>query len=227
MPTNKEVIDYLSEFVSPKRLDLFNKVALQRTRYAKIVIEDLFQPHNISAVVRSCDCFGVQDVHVIENRNEYEEKPEIAMGATKWLTVHQHKEKKNNTIDTLRQLKAEGYRIVATTPHTDDVVLDDFDVTKGKFALVFGTELEGITDDVRAEADEFVRIPMYGFTESFNISVSAALCLQSVTTAIRKENVDWQLSPEEHDELILKWIRQNIKDSAFMEKKHFGVSSDE
>ena len=219
---SQDVIDYLSEFVSPKRLDLFKKVASERTNYAKIVIEDLYQPHNISAVVRSCDCFGVQNVHVIENRNVYEENPEIAMGSSKWLTVERHETREDNTKKTLQELKADGYRIVATTPHTDDVLLNDFDVTKGKFALVFGNEKEGISDDVREVADEFVRIPMYGFTESFNISVCAALCLQYVTNAIRKEGVAWQLTPEQHNKLLLTWIRNNIKYSDFMEAHHFG-----
>jgi tRNA (guanosine-2'-O-)-methyltransferase len=216
----KELIAYLSEIVTPERFQLFEKIVQERTRYASIVIEDLYQPHNISAVLRSCDCFGVQDIHVIENRNTYEENPEIAMGSSKWLNVHQYSDRENNSVKTLRELKAKGYRIVATTPHTDDVMLNDFDVTKGKFALVFGNEKEGISDDVRAEADEFMRIPMYGFTESFNISVSAALCLQYVAESLRNANVDWQLSPEEKDEIILGWLRGNIKNSELVEERY-------
>lgn len=217
--SNSKLNAFLSQYVTPKRMQFFEKVVNERTRHAKIVIEDLYQPHNISAVLRSCDCFGVQDVHVIENRNEYIENPEVAMGSAKWLNIYRHSESDNNTTNTLRELKAEGYRIIATTPHTDDVVLNDFDVTKGKFALVFGNEKEGITDDVRAMADEFVRIPMYGFTESFNISVSAALCLQYVANAIRETKVDWHLSPEEKNEIVLKWLRQNIKNSHLLEER--------
>jgi len=215
----QELLAYLSGFVTPERKTKFETIAQERTRYATLVIEDLYQPHNISAVLRSCDCFGVQDIHVIENRNEYEENPEIAMGASKWLDVHRYSNRKNNTIKTLRELKTKGYRIVATTPHTDDVMLNEFDVTKGKFALVFGNEREGITDDVRAEADEFVRIPMYGFTESFNISVSAALCLQYIAESIRREGVDWPLSKEEQDELVLTWLRSNIKNVDLVEER--------
>lgn len=216
----KELIAYLSEFVTPERFEMFNRIAQERTRYATIVIEDLYQPHNISAVLRSCDCFGVQDIHVIENRNAYEENPEIAMGASKWLNVNRYSERENNTQETLRELKAEGYRIVATTPHTDDVMLNDFDVTKGKFALVFGNEKEGITDTVRAEADEFMRIPMYGFTESFNISVSAALCLQYIAQSLRKADIAWQLSTEEIDEIVLTWLRQNLKSAELLEARY-------
>ena len=217
----KELLAYLSEFVSPKRKRLFETIAQQRTRYATLVIEDLYQPHNISAVLRSCDCFGVQDVHVIENRNEFEENPDIAVGSSKWLDIHRYAQRPDNTIKTLRQLKSEGYRIVATTPHTDDVLLNDFDVTKGKFALVFGNEKEGISDDVRAEADEFVRIPMYGFTESFNISVSAALCLQHIAESLRQSGVEWHLTPEEQDKLVLSWLRNNIKNVELLEERYF------
>lgn len=215
----KELIAYLSDLVTPERKQMFDKIVQQRTRYATLVIEDLYQPHNISAVLRSCDCFGVQDVHVIENRNEYEENPEIAMGASKWLDVKRYPKREDNTIKTLKELKSQGYRIVATTPHTDDVMLNDFDVTKGKFALVFGNEKEGITDNVRAEADEFLRIPMYGFTESFNISVSAALCLQYIAESLRQSGVDWPLSQVEKDELILTWLRSNIKNVELVEER--------
>jgi len=215
----QELITYLKEFVSPARRQLFEKVVADRTRYATLVIEDLYQPHNISAVLRSCDCFGVQDIHVIENRNEYIENPEIAMGSSKWLNVVRHQKRPDNTRRTLKELKADGYRIVATTPHTNDVMLDDFDVQAGKFALVFGNEKEGISDDVRAEADEFLRIPMYGFTESFNISVSAALCLQHVAQQMRKLQVPWQLTSEEKNEILLVWLRRTIKNSPLIEER--------
>lgn len=210
---------YLSDFVTPERKAIFEAIAKERTRYATLVIEDLYQPHNISAVLRSCDCFGVQDIHVIENRNVYEENPEIAMGASKWLDVYRYPRREDNTVKTLRELKSQGYRIVATTPHTDDVMLNDFDVTKGKFALVFGNEKEGITDDVRAEADEFLRIPMYGFTESFNISVSAALCLQYIAESLRKTGTAWPLSIEEQEALQLAWLRRSIKNVELIEAK--------
>ncbi len=200
---------------------LFDAVVQERTRYATIVIEDLYQPHNISAVLRSCDCFGVQDVHVIENRNTYEENPEIAVGSSKWLNVFRYPKQEENTIKTLQKLKASAYRIVATTPHANDVPLNAFDVTKGKFALVFGNEKEGISNDVKTEADEFLRIPMYGFTESFNISVSAALCLQYVANSLRQNGLAWQLSPEEKDEIVLSWLRKSIKGVAAIEQRFY------
>ena len=85
--------------------------------------------------MRSADCFGVQDVHIIENKHEYEFNPHVAKGAVKWLDRHHYCEKEDNTLDCLNKLKSDGYRIIATTPHTDDVLLPDFDVSKGKFAF--------------------------------------------------------------------------------------------
>lgn len=218
----QELIAHLSQFTTPERVEMFRKVLDDRTRYATVVIEDLFQPHNYSAVLRSCDCFGLQDVHIIENYNEYAESQDVAAGASKWLNVHRHNDEgKQNTVKALKSLKSEGYRIVATTPHTNDVSLNDFDVNKGKFALVFGNEKMGISDEVRAEADEFLRIPMYGFTESFNISVSAALCLQYAANALRQEEVLWQLSSDEKEEITLEWLRRSIKNVEMIERRYY------
>jgi tRNA (guanosine-2'-O-)-methyltransferase len=182
-----------------------------RTRYFSVILEDIYQSQNASAVLRTADCFGVQDIHIIENRNEYQINPDVAVGSTKWLSLNYYNELENNTLRTLTKLKTQGYRIVATTPHINDVDLYNFDVTKGKFALVFGNEREGLSNKVIENADEFLRIPMYGFTESYNISVSAALCMQYLSEKVRNSNVNWQLSVHEKDELILEWIINTLK----------------
>ena len=184
-----------------------------------VVLEDIFQPHNASAVVRSCDCFGVQDLHVIENKFEYEVNPKVVMGASKWIDIHKYGSEldvTNHTKSTLQSLKKQGYRIVATTPHTNDVSLDEFDVST-PFALVFGTEYEGISDIVKEEADEFLKIPMYGFTESFNISVSAALCMQHLAFKMRNEKVDFGLTKEEKEVLLLRWYKKIVTSSEQLE----------
>ncbi len=212
---------FLSEYITENRNILINKVLAERTKYITVVLENIYQPHNASAVIRSCDCFGVQDVHIIENDNEYNINPKVVMGATKWITMHKYSKAENNTRAALQKLKSDGYRIVATTPHTNDVELHDFDVTKGKAAFVFGTELTGISDIVREEADEFVRIPMYGFTESFNISVSAALVLQHLSHQIRKENVKWQLNEEDLQEIKYNWLKASIKRSDIIENEFY------
>jgi tRNA (guanosine-2'-O-)-methyltransferase len=208
---NKDLLLFLKEYITENRLEIFNKVLSFRTRYFSVILEDIYQSQNASAVLRTADCFGVQDIHIIENRNEYQINPDVAVGSTKWLSLNYYNELENNTLRTLTKLKTQGYRIVATTPHINDVDLYNFDVTKGKFALVFGNEREGLSNKVIENADEFLRIPMYGFTESYNISVSAALCMQYLSEKVRNSNVNWQLSVHEKDELILEWIINTLK----------------
>ncbi|WP_347840426.1 RNA methyltransferase [uncultured Draconibacterium sp.] len=217
---NTKLLEYLSGYLTPQRNELFDKVMLNRTKHITVVLEDIYQSQNASAVIRTCDCFGIQDVHIIEDRNEFVVNREIAMGASKWLSMHKYNIEANNTVEIIKSLKKQGYRIVATTPHTNDQELQDFDVAKGKTALVFGSELPGITETIMQEADEFLKIPMYGFTESFNISVSAAIILHHLTMKMRNtKDLNWQLSDEEKTELKLEWIRKTIKRSELLEKR--------
>lgn len=214
---NKELIDYLSQFISESRRAKFDEVVKFRTRYVTVVLEDLYQPHNASAVLRSCDCFGVQDIHIIENKNAYTVNPDVALGSPKWLNLYKYKKEENNTLSCIKQLKAKGYSIIATTPHKDDHTIETLPIDK-PMALVFGTELTGISDTVREHADEFVKIPMFGFTESFNISVSAALCLNTIISRVHKSDVHWQMTEEEKEELILTWLRNTINKVDLIEK---------
>jgi len=209
--SKKDLILYLSQFVSETRLKKFDDIINERTRLITVVLEDIYQAHNASAVLRSCDCFGIQDVHFIENRNKYKISTDVDMGASSWLSIQRHSEKEsNNTITCLQSLKSKGYKIVATTPHERDCTLDQLPIDN-KIALVFGTEIDGITDDVRNHADAFVRIPMYGFTESFNISVSAALSMYELTLRLRKSNIPYQLTEEEKEDILLEWMKSSIK----------------
>jgi tRNA (guanosine-2'-O-)-methyltransferase len=202
-----------------KRIEVMDRVLNDRTRYITVVLENIYQPHNASAVLRSCDCFGVQDVHVIENSYQYELNPHVSLGAAQWLNLHRYNSMENNTSGCIENLKKEGYRIIGTTPDPKAVPIHDFDVTKGKFALLFGTEKFGLTPEAIALADEFIRIPMYGFTESFNISVSVSLCLFHFTERIRSEKADWQLSEEEQTDIYLQWYRNTLTNSEMIERK--------
>ncbi len=214
-----ELLKYLSPHITEKRLDLFNRIAENRTKYLTVVLEDIFQPQNASAVLRSCDCFGIQDVHIIENRNEFEVDTEVSLGSSKWLSLNKYNKQKNNSLDAIQNLKKQGYRIVATTPHINDQKLPDFDISAGKAALVFGSELPGISDIIMNEADEFLKIPMFGFTESLNISVSAAITLHFLTHKLHNSDVDWKLTEEEKTETKIQWIRNTIKKSELIEKR--------
>lgn len=218
----KQLIEFLKNHITPERALLFEKILQQRTNYLTVVLEDIFQPQNASAVLRTCDCFGIQNVHVIENRNTFSVDREVALGASKWLSIHKYNQYDNNSLEAIRSLKSQGFRIVATTPHTNDLLLPNFDIAKGKAALVFGSELPGITKDVLSEADEFLKIPMSGFTESFNISVSAAIILFHLTDKLKRcDDINWQLSPDEREEVLLQWLQRTIKRSKLLEERFY------
>ena len=207
---NTKLLTYLEGFVTDKRKNLFRNILQDRTRHFTVVLEDIYQQHNSSAVIRSCDIFGIQDVHVIENKYNSKVSRHIAKGSQKWLTFNRYNEDKNNTIDCLENIKSKGYQIIATTPHNDSCVLHDFDITK-KSAFVFGVEKAGVSDDVMKNADGFLKIPMVGFTESLNISVAAAIILENLTFKLRNSSVDWKLTNEEQKILYASWIEKTIK----------------
>lgn len=213
--TRKLVIEFLSGFVTPDRLERIQKVLSLRTRYLTVVLEDIYQPHNASAVLRSCECFGVQDVHIIENRNNYEINPEVVMGSNKWLTLNQYRDGEFNTKACLIRLKEKGYQLVATSPREHDFSPSNLPLNK-PVALLFGTELEGLTPTALEMADAYLRIPMAGFTESLNISVSAAICLYEITERLRKSEQPWQLTEDENDELYLEWLQFSLKHPEFL-----------
>jgi len=203
---DKSLFLHLENIVSQRRRDKFIKVLNNRTKHITVVLEDVYQMHNTSAVIRSCEVFGIQQAHAIEVDNKNVLDKEIAMGAQKWVDLDYH----NNTNTCIEKLRAEGYQIIATTPHNDSCMVEDFDVTK-KTALFFGSEKDGISDEVMQQADGFIKIPMVGFTESLNISVSAAIILQTVTTKLRKSAVKWQLTDEEKEYYQLHWMKKSIK----------------
>lgn len=216
-----KLIEYLSSFATENRMKRIHSVLEQRTDYISVVLEDIFQPHNASAVLRSCDGFGIQNVHIIENRNQFKPNKEVDMGTSQWLSLSRHTAKNGDgvTKQTLMDLKKDGYRIVATTPHTNDTDLEDFDLYAGKMALVLGTELEGISDDVMDCADEFLKIPMHGFVESFNISVACALILHHLSWKLRQSSIDWRLSSEKQQEILLEWLRGTVNNAQALEER--------
>ena len=213
-------INFLKQFVSENRIKRFDEVINQRTNYIQIVLENLYQAHNASAVLRSCESFGLQTVHFIENKNSLKISADVAMGSSNWLTINRYKDAENNTINALTKLKQLGFKIVATTPHTNSYTIDALPIDQ-KIALVFGTEIDGISKDVYDLADEFVKIPMYGFTESFNISVCAALCMYELTTRVRKNIPNYLLTNEEKQEVYLNWLKTSVDKSSQLLNQHF------
>ena len=203
---DEKLLAYLEEFISEKRMNRFNDILSQRTNFITVAVEDVFQMHNTSAVIRSCESFGIQQAHLIEGKYGQRLDEEIAMGAQKWVDVKRYK----NSKEAVNALKKKGYKIVATSPHANSSLLQDYKLD-GKVALFFGTENKGLSDYVLENADASLKIPMVGFTESLNISVSAAIILQQLTTKLKSSGLEWKLNPTEMMEKRLDWTKKSIK----------------
>lgn len=199
---------------------MIQNVLAQRTRQFTVVLEDIYKPHNASAVIRTCDCFGIQDVHVIEKTSQYKINPYVTRGAAQWVDLHKYYSPNGSSVDLcFDQLKKEGYRIVGTSPDANSKRIQDLDKSQ-KLALVFGNEHEGISKEVISRCDELIHIPMLGFTESFNISVSAAICLYELTRESKESrSQSYFLSPEVKEEITYRWFRDIVKNVEAHEAK--------
>ena len=217
---DQKLLEYFEGYLTDKRKQTFKNVLSQRTRHFTVVLEDIYQAHNASAVVRTCDIFGVQDIHAIENKYTNKVSRHVAKGSQKWLNIKRYREDGDNTTACLNHLKKEGYQIIGTTPHNNSCMLQEFDITK-KSAFVFGVEAEGISEIVKHNADGFLKIPMVGFTESLNISVAAAIILQDVTTKLRESTINWQLTDQEKKVLYFDWVKKTIKNVDKIEEYYF------
>jgi tRNA (guanosine-2'-O-)-methyltransferase len=213
-----DYLHFLENILTENRKNKFLKVLENRTNHFTVVVEDIFQMHNASAVMRSCEVFGIQELNVIEQRYGKSIDKEIAMGAQKWVDI--------NTFDSISNgvetMKKKGYQIIATTPHENDCELDDFDISKPS-ALFFGTERDGLSEEILQCADGFLKIPMVGFTESLNISVSAAIIIQNLTNRLRNSAIDWHLSEEEILLKRLAWAKNSIKDIKRIEERYYAA----
>lgn len=211
-----DYLAFLENMLTDNRKERFDAVLKNRTNHFTIAVEDVFQFHNTSAVMRSCEVFGIQELNIVEQRFGKNIDKEIAMGAQKWVDIN-----KFDSIGTcINSLKDKGYQIIATTPHDDSCLLHEFDITK-KSAFFFGTEKEGLSAEVMNRADGYLKIPMVGFTESLNISVSAAIIIQDLTNRLRQSEVQWQLSANEILEKRLQWAKNSIKDIKRIEERYY------
>lgn len=211
-----EYLAYLEGFLTENRKERFAAVLANRTNHFTIAVEDVYQFHNTSAVMRSCEVFGIQEINIVEQRYGKNIDKEIAMGAQKWVDINRY----DTITDCIDSLRTKGYKIIATTPHNDSCLLHDFDVTQ-KSALFFGTEKEGLSEEVLGKADGYLKIPMVGFTESLNISVSAAIIIQDLTTRLRQSGLAWHLSDAELLEKRLQWAKNSIKDIKRIEARYY------
>ena len=212
-----ERIDYLSSFLLESRTDTLNRALDMRTEYITVMTENMFHAQNASAIVRHCEAFGVQNIHTVEELCPFLPTLNIALGTDKWIDINRHA----TTADAIKLLRAQGYRIIATTPHHKSCTPETFDVKKGKFALVFGTEKTGVSEEIMAEADEFLQIPMCGMVDSLNVSASAAILIYMLSQRMRLECDNWQLSEEVRARILYDWYRFAVRDSeALLERKY-------
>ncbi len=211
----KEQIEYLSQFILAERFSTLSRAAENRTKYMTLLAENMFHPQNASALVRHCEAFGVQSLHTVQTLCKFNPNLNIVRGTDKWIDIVDHP----STAQALQHLKAEGYRIVATSPHRESCTPETFDVTKGKFAIVMGTEKTGISDEVMAAADEFLRIPMCGMVESLNVSACAAIIVYMLSERMRHEVDNWRMSEPEQIKVLHRWLVDTVKDAEALLKR--------
>jgi len=220
---DKDLFENMKSHISDSRMKKILDVSEERTQYLSIVLSNVYYTQNISAVIRSCDCFGVQDLYIIGNSPSTHVNKHVAQGAYNWVNIHRNTFKPEE--ETLNELKNKGYRIVVTLPEPGASSLHDFDIDKGKIALVMGNEKEGVSQTVKEMADEFLYIPMAGFSQSLNISVSTAVILSELTGKIRASQADWKLTEEEMRALQYEWMKNSVKRGDKIEDEYLLRSS--
>lgn len=212
---NKELLSELYRFISPSKREMLERISSERTKYLTVVLEDIVKEFNSSAVMRSCDCFGIQELNIIAENQEFEIQRDIAKGSGNWIDIDSYSGNNSPGNQCISSLKAKGYRIIATSPHAEKTI-NEISIDQ-PIALVFGTERDGISESIVSHADELVKIPMYGFTESFNISVSAALILNQLRNRLEASELQWKLSNEEQTKLKIKWCTKIIRNGEQVE----------
>ncbi len=213
------LLDYLGQYITEHKKMVMEQVLAKRTRHFTVVLEDIFKPHNASAVIRTCDCFGLQDIHVIEKTNQYKVNPYVTRGASQWVDLHKYYREDGTSVDAcFDSLREKGYNIYGTSPAPGSLSIYDLKPDE-KLALVFGNEHEGISEEVKSKADGLVHIPMLGFTDSFNISVSASIFLYDLVKKAESVSLEgFHLSESEKNQLRMKWYREIVKRSDIHEK---------
>jgi tRNA (guanosine-2'-O-)-methyltransferase len=217
---NKPLLDFLSQFVTEHKKELLERILDNRTRRLTIVLEDIFQSQNASAIVRTCECMGIQDLHIIESISKYGTNLKVLKGSHNWINIIKHKFKKNEGPKAaFDELKQAGYKVLVTSVLPGSQSIYDINPDElGKIALVMGNELRGTSDIAQQNADGLVHIPMVGFTESFNVSVSAAICASTLLNKIRSSETEWRLTAEEKDEIRFRWIRSMVRKVEVLER---------
>ena len=208
IPKNRlqETFDYLKQFLTDVRLSKIEHFSQESSDFVLPVMEDVYQFRNAAAIVRSVEACGFHHVVALEEENVFNPNLKVTKGAETWVKV----EKMPNNLDSLKEIKNRSYKILAVSPENNATMLPDYEV-KEPIALVFGTELEGVSDEILEFADETLAIPMYGFTKSFNVSVAAAICMYELKQKLMKSGIDYKLSEEKLLEMKIRWTVNSIR----------------
>ena len=221
METEQDIIlqEALEAFITPNKLRLIEQALANRTRHLVVALENIHKPHNASAVLRTIECLGIQEYFIVESQKQYSVSPHVAKGAAKWVDIHRFNvQKGDDTQSCINTLRRQGYKIASTSPRPDGVALEQVPIEE-KLAVFFGNELHGLSTTVMEEADVHIHVPMWGFTESYNLSVSASIIFYQLLSRLRNSNVPWQLTPEEKAALRVQWYRKIVARSEVIEKQ--------
>ncbi len=195
--------------MTPEREQRITSVLDKRQENLTIVLENVFDPHNISAVMRTCDAVGVQDIYVLNTRIPRHKKwgAKSSSSAASWLTVHQYSDAK----ECFAALRQRADRIFTTHLSSDAVSLYDMSLTD-RIALVFGNEHSGVSDEIRDMADGNFIIPQVGIIQSLNISVACAVTLYEAhrQKTLAGHYAQKGLSPARYDQLLKEWSRGQL-----------------
>lgn len=214
-------IKTLYPILTEERRDRFEEVLSNRTRHITMVLEDVFQSRNTSAVMRSVDGFGIQDIHVIETHNLWSKNRSVSKGASSWLTIHKYRDSEDPVTACVASLKSSGHRVVATSPNEGGYTPDTLPLDK-PIAIVMGTEFSGISSSLMSQVDDYVSIPMLGFSESFNISVASAIIMNRLSARLKESGINSGLTEEEKQYLRLQWAFRTVKDPVGI-LNHYGL----
>lgn len=201
-----QIFEYLKQFLTEKRLYKIQYFSERSSDFVLPIIGDVYQFRNAAAIVRSVEACGFHKVVALEEENIFEPNLRVTKGADTWVEV----EKMSHQISSLQKIRERGYKILAVSPERNAKLLPDYNI-KEPTALVFGTEKEGVSEEFLDFADETLAIPMYGFTESFNVSVAAAICMYDFKQKLIKSDLDYFLKDEKLLQTRIRWAVNSIR----------------
>lgn len=205
-----DLVSFFSSLITEERLALFQQVIANRTRYIATLLGGIDNPQDVSAVMRSCECFGIQDVHLAGSR-PFAATKGIAVGAVKWLTVVDHADAAKHdsgsgmaTTRAARHLQAQGFSLIGV--HDDRDLPSLASLSIGKPLAICFTRSQAARDALHPFMTRNVRMPTVGFGAGFNLSIQAALCFAWLRRQMEKQAINSALETSQKQALLLDWL---------------------